>query len=345
MSHGIITPMSEEPDKTQEVQPIKEDDTQPLKPVKPAPRWRSILLTILGVLILLALGGYSGFWRGEKDRLDAQTSIIDKQLTEQFQFALVDEQFGRYDAARQRLEFIIQNNSSFPGAQNELAKVLVQMTIPTVTPTPTLTPTPDVRGSQALFSTAQQLIAAGRWSDALTELDQLRKEGPTFNTSQVDGMYYFALRNYGVDLITKEGNLEGGVYQLTLAERFAPLDREASGLREGARAYIQASSFFGVDWAQAVNYFAQVASGWPSMWDGTMSASQRYQISLMRYGDLLFARNQFCDAVQQYQTAQGIGNLDKAATNNFNQAYQTCYPPTETPAPTTVVVPTDTPTP
>ncbi len=345
MSHGIITPMSEEPDKTQEVQPIKEDDTQPLKPVKPAPRWRSILLTILGVIILLALGGYGGFQSGIGVRKNAASQVITKQLTEQFQFALVDEQFGRYDAARQRLEFIIQNNSSFPGAQNELAKVLVQMTIPTVTPTPTLTPTPDVRGSQALFSTAQQLIAAGRWSDALTELDQLRKEGPTFNTSQVDGMYYFALRNYGVDLITKEGNLEGGVYQLTLAERFAPLEREASGLREGARAYIQASSFFGVDWAQAVNYFAQVASGWPSMWDGTMSASQRYQISLMRYGDLLFARNQFCDAVQQYQTAQGIGNLDKAATNNFNQAYQTCYPPTETPAPTTVVVPTDTPTP
>ena len=337
--------MSEEPDKTQEVQPIKEDYTQPLKPVKPAPRWRSILLTILGVIILLALGGYGGFQSGIGVRKNAASQVITKQLTEQFQFALVDEQFGRYDAARQRLEFIIQNNSSFPGAQNELAKVLVQMTIPTVTPTPTLTPTPDVRGSQALFSTAQQLIAAGRWSDALTELDQLRKEGPTFNTSQVDGMYYFALRNYGVDLITKEGNLEGGVYQLTLAERFAPLDREASGLREGARAYIQASSFFGVDWAQAVNYFAQVASGWPSMWDGTMSASQRYQISLMRYGDLLFARNQFCDAVQKYQTAQGIGNLDKAATNNFNQAYQTCYPPTETPAPTTVVVPTDTPTP
>ncbi len=344
MSHGIIAPMSEETDKTQEFQPIKEDDTQPLKPVKPVRRWRSILLTILGVLILLALGAYSGFWRGEQDRLDAQSVLINKQLTEQYQFALVDEQFGRYDEARQRLEFIIQNNPSYPGAQNELAKVLVQMTIPTATPTPTLTPTPDLRGVQTLLSTAQQLIAAGNWSDALTELDQLRKQGPTFNTSQVDGMYYFALRNYGVDLITKEGNLEGGVYQLTLAERFAPLDRDANGLREGARAYIQASSFFGVDWRQAVQNFAQVASGWPSLWDGTMTASQRYDISLMRYGDQLFGQSQFCEAVKQYQTAQGLGNLDKTAANNFNHAYQTCYPPTETPAPT-AVAPIDTPTP
>ena len=345
MSHGIIAPMSEETDNTQEVQPVKEDDTQPLKPVKQAPRWRSILLTILGVLILLALGTYSGFWRGEKDRQTAQTSLIDQQLTQQYQFALVDEQFGRYDAARQRLEFIIQNNSSYPGAQNELAKVLVQLTIPTATPTPTLTPTPDLRGVQTLFSTAQQLIAAGKWSDALAELDQLRKQGPAFNTSQVDGMYYFALRNYGVELITKDGNLEGGVYQLTLAERFAPLDREANGLRDGARAYVQASSFFGVDWRQSVLYFAQVAGGWPSLWDGTMTASQRYYNALMRYGDQLFGQSQFCDAVKQYQTAQSLGNLDQKATNNFNQAYQTCYPPTETPAPTTVVPPVDTPTP
>lgn len=336
--------MSEEPNNTQEVQPIKEDDTQPLKPVKPAPRWRSILLTILGVLILLALGGLGGYQSGIGIRKNTASQVISKQLTEQYQFALVDEQFGRYDAARQRLEFIIQNDSSFPGAQNELAKVLVFMTVPTVTPTPTLTPTPDVRGVQALFSTAQQLIAAGSWSDALTELDQLRKHDPTFNTSQVDGMYYFALRNYGVDLIIKEGNLEGGVYQLTLAERFAPLDREANGLREGARAYIQASSFFGVDWKQSVDYFSQAANGWPSMWDGTMTASQRYHIALMRYGDLLFGRSQFCDAVQQYQAAQTIGNLDQPAASNFNQAYQTCYPPTETPAPTVLVPPTDIPT-
>ncbi len=338
--------MSEETNNTQEVQPVKEDDTQPLKPVKQAPRWQSILLTILGVLILLALGTYSGFWRGEKDRQAAQTSLIDQQLTQQYQFALVDEQFGRYDAARQRLEFIIQNNPSYPGAQNELAKVLVQLTIPTATPTPTLTPTPDLRGVQTLFSTAQQLIAAGKWSDALAELDQLRKQGPAFNTSQVDGMYYFALRNYGVELITKDGNLEGGVYQLTLAERFCSgspcLDREAYGLREGARAYIQASSFFGVDWRQSVLYFAQVAGGWPSLWDGTMTASQRYYNALMRYGDQLFGQSQFCEAVQQYQTAQSLGNLDQKAANNFNQAYQTCYPATDTPAPTAVV---DTPTP
>ena len=98
---------------------------------------------------------------------------------EQYQYALVDEQFGRYEAARQRLEFIIQNDPTFPGAQDELTKVMVLSTIPTPSPTPPPTPTPDMRGVQALYDSARQLIAAGDWANAITTLDQLRKQAPT----------------------------------------------------------------------------------------------------------------------------------------------------------------------
>ncbi len=337
--------MSELTGNTQPIKPIQEDNAQPSpsKQRKPRRRWLSILLSVLGVIVLLGLGSLGGYWSGLGDRQAAQSQVIDKQLLEQFQYALVDEQFGRYDAAKQRLEFIIQNNPNFPGAQTELAKVLVKSSIPTNTPTPTLTPTPDLRGEQTLFSTAQQLITAGDWANAITELDQLRKQDPKFNTSQVDGMYYFALRNYGVALI-QAGNLEGGIYQLTLAERFAPLDRDANGMREGARTYLEAAAFFGTDWKTAANLFQQVAAGWPSMWDGTMTASQRYQISLMRYGDLLFGNKSYCDAYQEYQAAASIASLDQIAARNSNQAYQQCYPPTATAAPTSVP-PTATSTP
>lgn len=335
--------MSEHTGNTQPIQPLKEDDTQPIKPVKKGPRWRSLLFTVLGVVILLILAGFGGYQSGIKNRLDTESQLRSKQLTEQFQFTLVDEQFGRYEAAKERLDYIIQTDPTFPGAQNEMAKVLVQMSIPTATPTPVPTSTPDLRGEQSLFATAQQLIAAGDWANALTELDQLRKEDRSFNTSQVDGMYYYTLRNYGVNLIQQQGNLEGGIYELTLAERFAPLDSTSSGLREGARSYIQAASFFGVDWRQSASYFAQVASGWPSLWDGTMTASQRYQISLMRWGDELVRQGQYCEAYQQYQAAEGIGNLDSTAAKGSNQAYQQCYPPTEVPPTSAPAEPTPTP--
>ncbi len=325
--------------------PIKEDDTQPLRPVKKAPRWRSILFSVLGVIVLLVLGGLGGYGSGISERTAAQSKAINQQLMEQFQYALVDEQFGRYEAAQERLQFIIQNDPGFPGAQTELTKVLVMLAVPTATSTPIPTPTADMRGVQALFATAQQLIAAGDWANALAALDQLRKQDPNFYTSQVDGMYYFALRNYGVSLIQRQGDLEGGIYQLTLAERFCPgcLDRDANALREGARAYIQAASFYGIDWKQSVAYWSQVASGWPSLWDGTMNSSQRYWFSLMRYGDQLFGETRFCDAWQQYQAAQAINALDQTAAKNANQAYQQCYPPTAVPTDTPPAVPTETP--
>ncbi|HEY9151887.1 MAG TPA: hypothetical protein VIN60_03305 [Anaerolineales bacterium] len=307
------------------------ESTQPMKSSKKTSRGRSILIGILGVIILLALAGWGGYQSAIATRLQAKTVLINGQLMDQFQRALVDEQFKRYDDAQQRLQFIIQNDPSFPGAQTEMAKILVLQSIPTATQTPTLTPTPDVRDQQAMLTTAQQLVATGDWPNALTELDQLRKKDPSFNASQVDGMYYYTLRNYGVDLIQKQGNLEGGIYELTLAERFAPLDKTASSLRDGARLYLDAASFWQLDWATAANELSQVFSAYPAMWDGTMTAAQRYQFAAERYGDELLSQSKFCDAVKQYQAAQAIGNLDETAAKGLNQAYQKCYPATATP--------------
>jgi tetratricopeptide (TPR) repeat protein len=325
-------------------------DTQPLKAVKKTSRWRSVLFSVLGVLVLLALGILGGYSSGLAQRRSAQRAIISDQLIEQYEYALVDVQFGRYQAAKQRLEFIIQNDPSFPGAQDEYARVLVLATAPTVAPTIEPSPTPDTRGVQALFESAKQLIAAGDWANALQTLDQLRKQDPNLNTGQVDGMYYFALRNQGAALI-QAGDLEGGIYQLTLAERFAPLDNTANGLREGARAYIRAASYFGISWSGAVAEFRGVASGWPSMWDGNMNAAQRLRIALMRYGDELWGSGDACGAWDLYQEAKAFGELDDPSGKNANQAYKECFPPTDIPAteePTAEVTdeaPTEEPTP
>jgi hypothetical protein len=336
--------MSENLEPTQSSQPIKEDDTQPIKPLKATPRWRSILISILGLLLLVGLGGFGGYSAGLGDRKTAQQAVIAGQLSEQFSYALVDIQFGRFDAARQRLEFIISHDPNYPGAADKLTEVLVKSTIPTSTPTPTLTATPDFSGAESAFTRAQQLIQAQDWPGALGALDTIRKLDPTYKTAQVDGMYYFGLRNYGVDQITKQCNLEGGIYHLTLAERFGPLDKSAAGLREGARLYITGASFWELDWSQAVNYFAQVNSGWPALCDGTMSASQRYFTAAMRYGDDLYKSQQYCDAYKQYLNASAAGQLDSAAARNSNDAYQQCYPATPTLEATSAPVATDVPT-
>ncbi len=337
--------MSENIEPTQSGQPIKEDDTQPIKPAGKPPRWRSILVGALGIIVLVVMGGFSGYFSGIGQRNSADQTVIASQLAEQYKFALVDIEFGRYEAAKQRLEFIISHDSGYPGAAEKLTEVLVLSVIPTFTPMPTVTSTPDFSGAESAYARAQQLIAAQDWPGALGALDTIRKLDPTYKTAQVDGMYYFALRNYGHNLITQQGNLEGGIYQLTLAERFGPLDNTATGLREGARMYITGATFWELDWSQAVAYFSQVGIGWPSLWDGTMTGSQRFYVASMRYGDELFEKEQFCEAYEQYQNAAGINALDETANRNSAQAFQKCFPATPTlgASPTVPVgVPTDT---
>ena len=321
--------------------------TQPkIKTIKSG-RGRTLLFNGIGFIIILILAVLGGYGSGISIRRDTQTSVLAQQLGQQFQFALVDMQFGRYANARQRFEFIISNDPSYPGAQQKLTEVLVLINVPTPTITPSLTPTPDFTGAEQAFTRAQQLIATQDWTGAISALDQMRKLDPKYQTSLVDGMYYFALRNYGYSLITQKGNLEGGIYQLTLAERFGPLDRDSNGLREGARYYLIGASFWELDWEQTLFYFDQVYRGWSGLWDGTMTASERYWFASMRYADQLVGEEQFCDAVSYYESAQAIAPLDSQAAEGYELAFSTCFPPTEavTPTATFSLTPTETPTP
>lgn len=329
---------------TQASQPLKEDDTQPIRPVKKPSRWKSILIGVIGFLLLIGLGGFGGYSSGIGVRKNAEESIMVQQLTEQYSFALVDIEFGRYENARQRLEYIIQRDPNFPGAQEKLTEVLVLSSVPTPTLAPTLTATPDYSGVESAYARAQDLIRAQDWIGALTALDTVRKLDINYKAAQVDGMYYFALRNQGYNLITQGGNLEGGIYYLTLAERFGPLDNTAVGLRDGARSYMVGASFWELNWEQAANYFEQVAAGWPSMWDGTMTAGERYYIASVRFADELYTKQSYCSAYDQYSKAAAIGQLDGDAQAKQAQAYNNCYPPTAVPEVVTTDAPTDVPT-
>ncbi|MEJ5239890.1 MAG: hypothetical protein WHS87_01665 [Anaerolineales bacterium] len=333
-------------EQTQPSSPVEEaqspsvEETQP-KNGKPKPRrGLKVLLALFGVIFALLLGAWAGYQSGLGARMVARQNQVTQGLLEQFQLALVDIQFQRYEVARQRLEYILSIDPNFPMAQQKLAEVLVQMSIPTATPSPTVTPTADLSEVTELFQRAQTYIAAQDWTNALTTLDALRKRDPNFHTPEVDGMYYLALISQGKQYI-QQGNLETGIYYLTLAERFGPLDRDANALREGARLYITAASFWEIDWEQAYTLFGQLASGFPGLTDGTMSATQRFYIAAMRYGDVLFGRGDYCGAWSAYQAAMQYGQLEKQSKKNAEQAYITCYPPTPTPD----ILPTDTPTP
>ncbi len=329
-------------------------DTQPVKRKKgQAGFWISLVI----IVVVIALGVLGGYQSGKMIRLNAQSTQVSQALGEQFALAGQDFAAGRYDVARQRLEYIIKNEPSYPGATDMLTKVILQLSITptaTLTPTPTITPTPDLRAQEAIFNQAQQQLAGGDWSGAIITLDSLRKRDSLYRTAQVDAMYYAALRNRGVDAImgqrayAQTTNLEGGIYDLTLAERFGPLDGTADGLRSFARLYIQGASYWELDWPKAIEFFSQVYQYTPNLRDSSnFTAAERYRIALLKYADILFASpgKDHCNSLDYYFKSFAISQ-DPAYTKKVADLNLECNPPTATPQPSTptptteVVVPT-----
>lgn len=317
------------------------------------PSWR--LWTLIGLLALILIGvtsAFLGYNSGINQRKNAEASQSASALDEQYQLGLEDMEAKRYDVARQRFEYIIHLNPNYPGVTEKLAETLLYLTstaTPTVAPTPTVTPTPDLRGVEELFIQAQEDLANFDWNAAIGTLLALRKADPNHQAVWVDDMLYVSFRNRGADKILKESNLEGGIYDLAVAEQFGPLDADAKGYLTWASLYITGASFWELDWGQAVYYFGQVAPAFPSLADGSgWTAKERYRLALIGYGMHLAENLEWCDAKDQLELALTLGE-DAELEDILEEVTDRCKgkkqdrpdPEPETPA----VTPTDTPPP
>jgi tetratricopeptide (TPR) repeat protein len=276
-------------------------------PLKRPSRW----IVVLGFVLLLGLGILGGYQSGLSQRRAAQSTVVFQQLDEQYQLGIQAMNENRYEIALQHFQFVIEHDPSYLGVQEKLTEVLVKLSItpsPTASPTPAYTPTPDLRGVEEIFAHTRQLLDAQDWDGAISNLDSLRKSDPTYRAAEVDGMYYIALRMRGYEKIIPPSqlcsdiNLEGGIYDLTLAERFGPLDSNAESLRTWSRYYINGASFWELDWYQAMNYFAQIYPNLPNLMDSScMTATERYRYATLKYIDRLWMiEGDFCAAQRMY---------------------------------------------
>jgi len=186
------------------------------------------------------------------------------------------------------------------------------------------------------------LILAQNWSQALDIISALRQADPLFRGTEVDGMIYVALRNRGVDKILNQGELEGGLYDFTLAEQFGPLDRDAEIYRTWARLYLQGNGFWIAYPGIAAEYYGQVAAAAPGLHDGSgMSAFYRYWASLIQYGDQLVEAEDWCGAMAAYNTAMNA-RPDNAILPTAQVAENRCIRLTVSPTPNFSATPTGT---
>lgn len=317
-----------------------------------------IFLGFLIALLIILIGGSLGIPQGINDRVELADTQAAPKIQSQIDSAKLDYQEGRYQIVLERLDWILEEMNVYL-SEDQLAEVgdlysktLLELSTygtatPQPTPTPTIpvyTPTPDLRGEEELFNLAQSQIADELWDEAIQTLESLRQKNLDYRTIEVDGMLYIALRNRGVDKILVEGSLEPGLYDLTLAERFAPLDSQAEGFRTWTRLYLTGASYWGVDWAQAVFYFEQVYPALPNLRDGTnITAKERYRIAALEYGKQLLSIEDYCQAQEYLNKSLQIGD-DPQIQPTMQWIGEQCWQQTNAPTPAPEG-PTPTPTP
>jgi tetratricopeptide (TPR) repeat protein len=300
--------------------------------------WRRLRWLLLLIPAVLIIGGGAGYYSGVNQQRQAQQQAVAQKAQEQFQLGIGDLEAHRYEIARQRFEYVISLDPSYPQAAEKLAEALLGGTAPLSTPTPAASPTPNLAPVQDLLTEAQGQLSQGSWQDALSTLLALRAKDASFHSVEVDGMMYAALRNLGIRQISKDGTLEEGIYNLGRAEQFAPLDHDADNWRSWAQLYLQADSYIGIDWAKAAYNFSQVFLVAPYL---RGDAYIKYATAAQTYGDQLIDAKDPCGAKDQYQgalQAMPNGTLESTA----NKAAERCETATTKPKPPK---PTDTPTP
>jgi len=335
------------------MQPERPQPDLKAKPIrKPQPPKKKLGNQVLGWMLLagglialfLLAGAGLGYLSGNEARQKNTQGALQQELQEQYGLGVEDLAAGRYDVAFQRFQYILSRNPAYPGAAEQLA-VAMQVVYATGTPTvlpATITPTPtrDPRPAEDLLTQAINMAAGGDWSGAIDTLSALRKENQAFQTAQVDGLFYLALRMRGVGKILQTGNLEGGMYDLSLAEKFGPLDAEAGVAREWARLYVFGSSFWEAYPEQAVFYFSQLAAAAPGLTDASgWSAAARLKAAIIQWGDQLALQGDWCLAQEKYEAALAMG-FEAMLEAKVNEAALKCAPPTATPTPTVPVTPT-----
>jgi tetratricopeptide (TPR) repeat protein len=339
-----LDPMSE----TQPAAPVS-GDTQPTGPSSaPSPsllrrlRWPLLLL-----VAALVVGGASGYLVGTRQRQVSQRAAVAGRAQEQFDLGVEDLRAGRYELARQRFEYVIRLDPMYPGAPEGLVEALVALGSGAATAAPLATPTPNLAPVEELYTQALAALEQQDWNTAIDLLITLRAKDGTYKAVEVDGMFYNAFRNRGVQRISEQGLLEEGIYDMSRAERFAPLDRDAGNWRAWAELYLQADSYMGLNWARAAQYFAEVFAVAPYL---RGDAYLKYATAAQEYGEQLIAAGDPCGAEEQFQISLGAW-LNPTLFPTATQAWRKCEdaerePPTETPTTeSAAATPTETPTP
>lgn len=284
----------------------------------------NIVWGLMIVFLSAGIGLSMGFHSAYSERINA----ANEQRLEQaaLHFNLGDEalQNGNLELANVQFQYVSTLDPGFPGLVDKLVQVQQQINLkltPTITPTPTIAPTPDTRSQDDIYAQILDNQNNGNWVEMFHNLEALRNIDPQYKALEMDGLYYRALRELAIQLINN-GHLEEGIYDLNLAEKYAPLDRLAYEYRSWARNFINALAYWNVDWERVVNQLQVVASNLPNMRDANNLTSSWYYVhALINYADQYLY--DACTAYTMYSNAQTVNYQYNVLTTDELTSLQT----------------------
>lgn len=312
-------------------------------------RLSGFALILLAVLIgLYTLIAYLGWQSGQTLRADRAQAERAAALETQILRAREEIEAGNYRLALRRLEWVLENDPSYPEAsalQEQAQQALdaasaATPTLPaTVAATATTPPgdpvtTPGADAPVAEFRALEALVAEEEWEEAITAITRFQAEYPEYERRETDRVLFEAYIGRGVELLYGE-RVELGIYYLDQAEMIGDLPQEALDQRQWAELYLNGMAYYGVGWGVSIANFRELCLAAPFY----QNSCDKLYTGLVAYADQYAARQDWCPAESFYAEAYRLESGNTLA-DKLAQAREGCENATPTAtAPTTGTVP------
>ena len=286
-------------------------------------RLRPILLWGLGALLLLVLsvgaGAYLGLRRGEQQRIQR----LEREAEQHYQTGLKRLDEGNYQLAQAEFEYVLKIDPGHAQAEQGLAEIEARLE---ADPTPTKRPEEPI--ADQLYREAASYYDSEQWQEAASVLTSLRQLDATYRPEQVREMLFESRYQAGMTLL-EEGDFELGIFYLDRAVALQPLNEEARTERRLAQEYVEALSYWAVDWETCIARFEDLYRSAPEYRD----VFQRLYQAHVRYARAWENQGEMCPAAEQYDQALRLLNSAEVEQAHV-EAAEICRNATPTPVPT-----------
>ena len=176
----------------------------------------------------------------------------------------------------------------------------------TIAPSPTPGKTATTRSAllDRARERAEEAFAAGRWPEAITELETLRTEDPAYEATYISELLFEAY----INLATEKDNQNKLQEAVDLFDEALALQPNAGTVRTERtliQHYIDAITFAGADWPTAITALEAIYTQEP----GYRDVEKRLQTARRAQGEQLANDEEWCDAAVLLTDALQIGVL------------------------------------